>query len=54
MEYTLTHQKIELSQIQQEDDPYGVPNKQFPTQTGLDVRHMSEPIGKNAQTTLCA
>ena len=30
MEYTLTHQKTELSQILQDDNRYGVPNKHFP------------------------
>ena len=45
MEYALTHQKTELSQIFQED---GMESqiKTFPTQIVLSFRHMSEPIGK--------
>ena len=46
MEYTLTHQKTELSQMLWEDDGSGVPDKHFPTQMVLNVRHTSEPTGK--------
>ena len=54
MEYTLTHQKTEQSQIHGEDDPYGVPNKHLTTQTVFNIRHTSEPIGKNVKIALCA
>ena len=45
MEYALTHQKTELSQIFQEDGMESQINT-FPTQIVLSFRHMSEPIGK--------
>lgn len=46
MEYTLTHERTEVSQILREDDLNGVPNKHSLPHTVLDGRYMSEPIGK--------
>ena len=53
MEYTHTSEDRTVANLP-ERDQYGVPNKHFPTQTGLNIRHTSEPIGKNTQIALGA
>ena len=54
MEYTLTHQKTELSQILQDDNPNGVPNKHFANTKGPRRQTHTRTNWKNAQMTLSA
>ena len=53
MEYTLTHQKTELSQILPENNWYGVPNKHFPNTNGPRCQ-TNVRTNKNAQIALGA
>lgn len=51
---THSHQKTELSQILQEDGPYGVPNKHFPNTNGPQWQRDVGSSWQKAQMTLKA
>ena len=54
MEYTLTQQKTELSQILQEDNQYGVANKHFLNTNGPRRQTHTRTNGQDAQIALYA
>ena len=54
MEYILTHQKTESSQIQQDNDRYRVPNKDTPNTKGPQCQARQNQLAKCPNSTLCS